>query len=320
MNRTTLSIVIPLYNESASLRESLPEIERHIAPLGMKYEFILVDDGSADDTWNIICDLSSQNNNIRGIRLSRNFGKESAISSGLTFSSGDAVIVMDGDLQHPPELIPEMIKYWKEGSADIIEAVKVERGSEPFSSKIRARLFYRLMKHLTDLDLQDASDYKLLDRKVVAAHNRLPESSRFFRGIVSWLGFKKMQVPFSVRERTKGQSRWSVRHLVRLAINASTSFSSLPLHFITVLGMITFFISVVIGIQTVYMKLSGNAVSGFATVILLLLFIGSMLMISLGIIGTYISRIFEEVKRRPNFLIQDTINFTDRFENSEIKK
>ena len=168
------------------------------------------------------------------------------------------------------------------------------------------------MRHLTDLDIDNASDYKLLDRKVVDAHNRLPESSRFFRGIIAWLGFKRMQIPFSVKERSTGQSRWSLRQLIRLAINASTSFSSLPLHLVTILGMFTFFMSLIIGVQTLYMKLSGNAVSGFATVILLLLFIGSILMISLGIIGAYISRIFEEVKRRPNFIIEETINFDNR--------
>jgi glycosyltransferase involved in cell wall biosynthesis len=315
MNRTAaLSIVIPLYNEADFLREALWEIQRYVSPLGMKYEFILVDDGSIDDTWEIVHELSSQNTHIKGIKLSRNFGKESAISTGLSFASGEAVIVMDGDLQHPPELIPEMIKHWRDGTGEIIEAVKADRGVESFSSRMRSRLFYRIMRHLTDLDIDNASDYKLLDRKVVDAHNRLPESSRFFRGIISWLGFRRLQIPFSVKERPTGQSRWSLRQLIRLAINASTAFSSLPLHFITISGVFTFFISVIIGIQTLYMKLSGNAVSGFATVILLLLFIGSILMISLGIIGVYLSRIFEEVKRRPNYIIEDTINFTDTFE------
>ena len=206
----------------------------------MRYEFILVNDGSTDNTWDVIRSLAREIKEIKGIKLSRNFGKESAISTGLAFASGDAVIVMDGDLQHPPELIPEMIRYWNEGAADIIEAVKVDRGLEPFPVKMRAHFFYWIMKHLTDLDLNNASDYKLLDRRVVDAHNKLPESSRFFRGIISWLGFKKIQVPFSVGERPKGRSRWSLRQLIRLAMNASTSFSSLPLHFITLLGMLTF--------------------------------------------------------------------------------
>jgi glycosyltransferase involved in cell wall biosynthesis len=309
VNRITLSIVIPLYNEAALLRETLLEIQRYVSPLGMDYEFVLVNDGSTDRTWDIIRSLASTAKEIKGIKLSRNFGKEAAISTGLSFASGEAVIVIDGDLQHPPELIPEMVKYWKEGTADIVEAVKVDRGSEPISYRLRARVFYTMMKSMTGLDIHDASDYKLIDRKVMAAHNSLPESSRFFRGMISWLGFKKVQVPFSVKERTKGQSRWPLRQLIRLAINASTSFSSLPLHLITILGMITFLISVIISIQTLYMKFSGKAVSGFTTVILLLLFIGSVLMISLGIIGVYISRIFEEVKRRPISVIEEKVNF-----------
>lgn len=313
MNSQLVSIVIPLYNESDLLTELIREIQQNISHLGMTFEFILIDDGSSDATWAIIGSLSENNSNIRGIRLSRNFGKESAISAGLSFALGDAVIVIDGDLQHPPEVIPEMIKHWRAGTAEIIEAVKADRSAESFSSRMRARLFYRMMKRLTDLDIENATDYKLLDRKVVDAHNRLPESSRFFRGIIPWLGFRRIQIPFSVQKRPAGQSRWSLRQLIRLAINASTAFSSLPLHFITFLGMITFFISLITGIHTVYMKLSGNAVSGFTTVILLLLFIGSSLMISIGIIGAYIGRIFEEVKRRPNYLIEDTINFKDTF-------
>lgn len=313
MQRTELlSIVIPLYNEAALLKETLSEIQRYVSPLGIEYEFVLVDDGSADNTWDMIRDLSSHDRHIRGIKLSRNFGKESAISTGLSFAVGDVIVVMDGDLQHPPELIPEMLKQWRNGSGEIVEAVKVERGKESLSSRMRARLFYRIMRRLTDLDIDNASDYKLLDRKVVDAHNRLPESSRFFRGIIAWLGFRRIQIPFSVRERTTGKSRWSLRQLIKLAINASTSFSSLPLHIVTMLGMFTFLISIIIGVQTFYMKLSGKSLSGFATVILLLLFIGSVLMISLGIIGTYISRIFEEVKRRPNYIVEETINIDER--------
>ncbi len=314
MDRPSLSIVIPVCNESESLKDTLADIRSQTGKTNLSYEIILVDDGSGDDTWHLIGSLAKSYGELKGIKLSRNFGKESAIAAGLGRASGDAVIVMDGDGQHPPELIPEMVKRWKEEGFDVIEAIKKERGNEPFSSTLGAKLFYWLIKHLTDMNLDNASDFKLLARKVVDAHNRLPESSRFFRGIVSWIGFMKSEIPFSVKERVKGNSRWSLLQLVRLAVNASTAFSSLPLHLITLMGIITFILSILLGLQTLYVKFSGAAVSGFTTVILLLLFIGSMLMISLGIIGTYISRIFEEVKRRPNFLIEDTINFTNTFE------
>jgi len=303
-----LSIVIPLFNESGDFAEILREVRHHAGTTNLGHEVILLDDGSTDQTWDVVCDMSRQFKEVRGIKLSRNFGKESAIATGLELASGDAVIVMDGDGQHPPELIPEMVKCWLEGGVDIVEAVKVDRGNERFSSAVGARLFYWLMKHLSGLDLNNASDFKLLDRKVVDAHNRLPESSRFFRGIVSWLGFRKVQISFSVKERIRGRTRWSLLQLVKLAVHASTSFSSLPLHLITIMGMITFVVSLVLGIQTLYRKFSGSAVSGFATVILLLLFIGSVLMVSLGIIGIYIGRIFEEVKRRPGSVIEETVN------------
>ena len=311
MGNLELSIVIPVYNEANTLTKSLPEIGNFVRSTRLPYEIIVIDDGSRDGTWDILRTVSHTDQKIKAIKLSRNFGKESAIAAGLEFASGSAVIIMDGDLQHPPEIIPEMIRLWKEGF-DIVEAVKADRGTEHVSSRIGAKLFYWLMKHLSELDLDNSSDFKLLDRKVVIAHNRLPESSRFFRGIVSWLGFKKAQISFSVKDRISGRSRWSIFRLVKLAIQASTSFSSLPLHIITILGLVTFAISIIMGVQTLYMKFSGSAVSGFTTVIILLLSIGSVLMISLGIIGIYIGRIFEEVKGRPGFIIEDITNLAEK--------
>lgn len=308
MSRPDLSIVIPLYNEAEALRNTLMEIQHQVKSTGLKYEIILIDDGSIDDTWDIISVFSQNCQEIKGLKLSRNFGKESAISTGMEYSKGNAVIIMDGDGQHPPDLIPEMVKCWQEGYGDIIEAVKKERGNETISSKIGAKVFYWLMKHLTDINLEGASDFKLLSRKVVDAHNRLSESSRFFRGIISWLGFKRAQIPFSVKQRTGGKSGWSIIQLIKLALDATTAFSALPLHLITIMGLITFALSFALSIHTLYMKFSGTAVSGFATVILLLLFIASILMLSLGIIGMYISRIFDEVKRRPGYIIEKMIN------------
>lgn len=307
MDKPKLSIVIPVYNEEAVLAETLLSIERYVKTTALPFEIIVVDDGSCDGTWDLVRNIAQSKANHRGIRLSKNFGKESAIATGLAFALGEGVIVMDGDGQHPPELIPEMVKRWQQGF-DVVEAVKEVRGKEPIVSLLGAKLFYWLMRHLTGMNLDDASDFKLLDRKVVDAHNRLPESSRFFRGIISWIGFSKSQVPFSVKERVSGRSRWSIPQLVRLAVNASTAFSSLPLHFVSIMGFLIFFVSLVLGLQTLYMKFSGAAVSGFTTVILLLLFLGSALMLSLGIIGIYISRIFEEVKRRPIYIIDDTTN------------
>ena len=310
-NKNLLSIVVPVCNEAAILEKTLRQIQHYVKMTDLAHEIVFVDDGSSDGTWSIIRDLSIRNPEVRGIKLSRNFGKEAAITTGLEFASGDAVIVMDADGQHPAALVPVMVRLWQDGKADVIEAVKEDRGDKKFSSAIGAKFFYWLMKNLTALRLKNSSDYKLLDRKVVDAHNRLPETSRFFRGIVSWLGFTKIQIPFSVEERTTGKSRWSLLKLIKLAIDASTAFSSVPLHLVTIIGMLTFMVSIILGIQTLYTKFSGEAVSGFATVILLLLFIGSALMLSLGIIGIYVSRIFEEVKNRPKFIVDDSVGFKD---------
>jgi polyisoprenyl-phosphate glycosyltransferase len=308
VDKNLLSVVIPVYNEADPLPVTLDEIRNELSGIGIEHEIIVVDDGSGDTTWSILCTLAGKRPEIRAIRLSRNFGKESALAAGLSLARGDAVIVMDGDGQHPPGLIPAMVKKWREESIDIVEGVKITRGKEPILFSVRAKLFYWLMKQLTNMDLDNTSDFKLIDRKVVDAHNRLPESTRFFRGIISWLGFTKASVPFSVRERTSGRSRWTTMQLVRLALRASTSFSSLPLHLVTLMGVGTFLTSLIIGGQTLYRKFSGSAVSGFATVILLTLLIGSILMISLGIIGTYIARIFEEVKKRPMYVVEETLN------------
>jgi glycosyltransferase involved in cell wall biosynthesis len=308
-SRPFISVVIPAFNEAEILKESLSEILRHLKDAAPKYEIVLVDDGSTDGTWEVLRVLADEVEEMRAIKLSRNFGKESAIAAGMEFASGDAVIIMDADLQHPPDLIPEMVRLWKDEGWDVVEAVKTDRGNESFRSKLGARLFYWLMSRLTDLRLDGSSDFKLLDRRVVDTHNRFPEKSRFFRGIISWLGFTKRQIPFNVGNRTVGGSKWSLVQLVKLAFRASTSFSSLPLHFVTLIGILTFVLSIVLGIDTLYMKFSGFAVSGFTTVILLLLFIGSAIMLSLGIIGIYVSRIFDEVKGRPGFIVEKKINF-----------
>lgn len=312
MNKPELSIVIPAYNEANTLRECLGNINELVNSVKIPYEILIVDDGSIDTTWDVVTLFARDYPEVKGIRLSRNFGKEAAITAGLEAAAGDAVIVMDADMQHPPDLIPDMVKMWREGGVDIVEAVKRDRGKESLFSEVRAGLFYWLMKKLTGLDIENASDFKLLSRKVIEAHNRLPERSRFFRGIVFWLGFRKRQIPFSVRDRATGQSKWSSRDLLSLALDASTSFSSAPLHFITIIGIVTFLVSLAMGIQTLYKKFSGTAVSGFTTVILLLLFIGSALMCSLGIIGIYLGRIFEEVKRRPKSIIDETVNLRPR--------
>lgn len=301
----TLSVVVPVYCEGAGLEESLNVIVGQLSAVGEPFEVIVVDDGSTDNTWAVLGEVSMRLPEVQGISLSRNFGKESAIAAGLESSRGRAVIVMDADLQHPPDLIPLMVRHWRESRADVVDAVKTYSMQESFARRVRSDVFYWLLTRLSGYDLSGASDYKLLDRRVVDAWLRLDERSLFFRGMTSWLGFKHIRIPFTVPGRPEGSSKWSLFQLVKLAVTAVTAFSALPLHLVTIGGGAFFVFAVVLGIQTLLLKLRGEAVSGFATVILLLLIIGSGLMIGLGIIGEYLSRIYNEVKRRPRYLIRD---------------
>jgi len=300
-----LSVVVPLYNEGGNLPELVLQLDDALASLDDDWEMILVDDGSPDDTWEAIRKAAMGNRHIKGIRLSRNFGKEQALCAGLERAAGKAVVVMDGDLQHPPALIPEMVGLWRESNADIVEAVKEDRGDESLKNRLGSRLFYLILNTLAGYNLKNGSDFKLLDRRVVEAWLSMGERNLFFRGMVAWLGFERREVPFRVPNRIAGSSGFSIFRLIKLAVTAVTSFSSASLHIVTLVGGVFLLFAVVLGVQTLVNKLSGGAVSGFTTVILLQLIVGSMLMISLGIIGEYIARIFEEVKRRPRYLVRD---------------
>lgn len=308
MDKFLVSIIIPVYNEAQQIRESLLKIDGLLKKSGINREFILVDDGSRDDTWRIITEANSEIPGLRAIRFSRNFGKEAALCAGLERANGDACLIIDADLQHPPELIPEMVRLWREEGFEIVEAVKASRGKESFLHKLCAVSFYRILRMFSGIDLDKASDFKLLDAKVVSAWREMGERNTFFRGMVAWVGFKSAVIPFEVGQRTHGSSKWSNLKLIKLAVNAITSFSSLPLQVVTFLGVVFFIGSIILGAQTLYMKFSGIAVSGFTTVILLQLIIGGCLMICLGIIGTYIAKIFDEVKGRPRYIVSETLN------------
>lgn len=298
---------MPVYCEGEHIGAVLGSVRDAINSTEVDLELVLIDDGSPDDTWTVLNDLAKDFPMMRAARLSRNFGKESALCAGLEIARGDAVIVMDGDGQHPPELLPEMIRIWQAGDVDIVEAVKSSRGQETYFNSFGARTFYSIWNKLSGFELRGASDYKLLNRRAVNAYLQMDERNVFFRGMTAWLGFRRAQIPFEVAERSSGSTGWSVFRLFRLALTGITAFSALPLQIVTIAGGLFMLFAVLFGIQTFYVWMIGHAVSGFATIIFLLLIIGSALMISLGIIGEYIARIYEEVKRRPRFLIGQTI-------------
>ena len=270
----------------------------------ISYELVFVNDGSKDLTWEKIVKVSEENPNIKGVCFSRNFGKEGAVFAGIANASGDCVAVMDCDLQHPPETLVTMYRLWEQGY-QVIEGVKASRGKEGMIHKFFAKTFYKIISNATGVDMSRASDFKLLDRTAVDEFLKLPERNVFFRALSSWVGFKTTYVEFHVQEREAGESKWSMKSLFRYAINNITSFSAVPMQVVTFCGVIFFLFAVVLAVQSLYLYFSGKAVAGFTTVILLLLIIGSILMFSLGVIGYYLSKIYEEVKMRPRYIISE---------------
>lgn len=301
-----LSIVIPAYNEEKLLQNTIDVVTDTFARKNIPFELIFVDDGSTDSTWKIIKDNIISNSNIRALRFSRNFGKEGAIFAGLDAAKGDCCVIMDSDLQHPPECAVEMYKTWANNGFDIIEGRKSSRGKESVVNKGFAKLFYKLLKITSGINLENASDFKLMDRSVVEILKKMPERQTFFRALSSWVGFRVTQVYFEVPARKADRSRWSFSSLFKLAVNSITSFTNIPMQIVTIIGITFFIFAVIIGVQTIYNYASGHAVEGFTTVILLLLIMGSVIMFSLGIIGLYLSKIYEEIKSRPRYIIQET--------------
>lgn len=297
-----LSIVLPAYNEEQNIANTVKVLSEILEQNKIDYELVFISDGSRDGTYAEIVKAAAENPRVKGAEFSRNFGKEAGIFAGLELASGDAVIVMDCDLQHPPQLIPQMWKLWQDG-VEVVEGVKSDRGKESLGYKLSAGLFYRIMSKLIKIDMSASSDFKLLDRKVVDVLLGLPERNTFFRALSFWAGFRTESLSYEVQERQFGKSKWSFWSLMKYAISNVTSFSTLPLQLVTVLGMISILFSVVLAIQTLVRFLMGNSLGGFTTVILLILIIGGFLMLSLGIIGHYIARIYEEVKGRPKYII-----------------
>jgi dolichol-phosphate mannosyltransferase len=303
-----LTIVVPAYNEERNIRANLKVILDAAASPGWDLELIAVDDGSKDGTASQLKAAAEQDSRVRPVFFTRNFGKEAAILAGLSKSNGDAAVVIDSDLQHPPTLIPKMVALWEQGFP-VVEAVKSHRGAEAAMDGLSARLFYWLFKNFAGLDLVGQSDFKLLDRAVVKTYIHLQEKHRFFRGLVNWAGYPSARIPFEVAEREGEASRWSKIKLIKYAVNNLTSFSSLPLKVIGWLGGLTLLIGLVISFISLFQKLRGEALDGFTTVILLIVIMGGALMLSLGIIGHYLAHLFDEIKARPSFVIKNEKDF-----------
>jgi dolichol-phosphate mannosyltransferase len=299
-----LSVILPAYNEKDMIPVAAETLAGILDKEGIAFELLFVNDGSTDGTWDAICRAREKDPRVCGICFSRNFGKEAAMFAGLEKARGDCCVVLDCDLQHPPEKIVEMYRLWEQGY-EVVEGIKEDRGQETGLHRFAANSFYGLISRATGMDMASSSDFKLLDRKVVDTLNAMPERNVFFRALSFWVGFRRAEVKYDVRERTVGESKWSTRALIKYAVTNIGSFSSAPLHLITVMGVIALIIAIVFSVVSLVQKLMGVALGGFTTVIILLLLFGSLIMISLGIIGYYIARIYEEVKGRPRYVIEE---------------
>ena len=300
-----LSVVIPAFNEQEMVPAAAEQIDGILSRAGIPHELIFIDDGSRDATWAEIRAESERRDTVRGVHFSRNFRKEAAIFAGLQAADGDCVAVIDCDLQHPPEKLVEMYRLWEQG-VEVVEGVKTDRGEESLAHRMAAKTFYRLISEATHIDMTRASDFKLLDRKAVNVLLSMREKRAFFRALSSWIGFRTAEVPYEVRERAAGESKWSTWLLIKYALSNITAFTSLPLHLITGCGAASFLAAIVTGIVSIVRLAMGRAVTGLTGVVILLLFLSGLIMVGLGIIGYYLGNIYTEIQDRPRFIVSET--------------
>jgi dolichol-phosphate mannosyltransferase len=303
-----LSVVIPAYNEEGCLGELYQRLLPVLRDTGLEYEILFVDDGSTDGTFRELRRLSQEDSCVRAVRLSRNFGHQAALTAGLAQARGEAVVTMDADLQHPPELIPTLIEKWREGH-EVVYTVRGKTADSGVSKDVTASLYYRLLNFLSPIPIvPGAADFRLLDRKAVDALNAMPERARFFRGLVPWIGFRQMSVAFDAPERFSGETKYSFLKMSRLALHGILSLSAMPLRMATLVGAIVVAIGLVYGIYVVWTALfNPESQQGWASIVLVALLLGGTQIFFMGVIGEYLARVFEEVKARPLYLIAETI-------------
>ncbi len=302
MTTPDISIIIPAYNESENLPPLVARLLEGMHQVDASCEIIIVNDGSTDNTVQVASQLARKNAQIRSIHFARNFGKEAALVAGMQAACGRALLFLDADLQHPPELAARMVQAWR-GGAQVVNAVKRSRGDEPRLYRWFAKLFNHSMSTTLAVDMAGASDYKLLDRCVVQAICDCPEHVRFFRGLVAWVGFRQQNIAFDVAQRHKGQTTWAPRALLRYTLRNLLSFSSAPLYWVAATGFFTAALSFGLLLQTLFTYLTHDAAVGFTTVISLQVILGGMILSALGVIAAYLALIYEEVKRRPMYII-----------------
>ncbi|MGD0584248.1 MAG: glycosyltransferase family 2 protein [Oryzomonas sp.] len=310
MKKTVISVVVPVFNEEAVIYESYSRLKGVLEGLNEPYELIFVNDGSHDATPVIVRAICKSDTSVRMIDFARNFGHQTAITAGMDYASGDAVVVIDADLQDPPEVIPEMIAKWREGF-DVVYGRRAQRKGETFFKRFTSAAFYRLLHKLTDVDIPvDTGDFRLIDRKVCDALKGVKERNRYVRGIISWLGFRQTGVEFVREKRFAGETKYPFKKMLRFAFDAITSFSYKPLKLATYIGSTVSFGGFAYLLVVIYQKLfTSTTITGWASMMAVTLFFNGVVLMMLGIIGEYIGRIYDEAKGRPLYVVREELNF-----------
>ncbi len=302
-----ISVVAPVFNEHGTLEELHRRLTATLAELG-PYEIVLVDDGSIDGSWERLLELAARDRHLRLLRLSRNFGHQAALSAGLDAARGEAIVLMDADLQDPPEVIPQLVAKWREGF-DVVYAVRSDREGEPRLRLASISLFYGLLHRITATSIpQNAGDFRLLSRRAADAIAAMPERARFLRGMTSWIGYRQTGVPYRREARYAGESKYPTRKLVRLAFDGITSFSTAPIKLVTAIGFALVVFCVGVLAWTLYVRFfTDNPPQGWTSVIAVVLLLGGVQLLSLGVIGQYVARIFDETKQRPLYFVEEVV-------------
>jgi len=309
MNKIDISVVAPVYMEEDIIEEFYSQLNATLKRLNMTYEVIFVDDGSGEAMFELLKKIADNDSHVKIVRLSKNFGHQSALTAGIDYATGEAVITLDSDLQHPPTLIPTLIDNWKKGY-DIVYTIRKDAKSETFFKKATAKIFYSLMSKITNIDMDaNSADFRLLSRKAVEGFKKIRENSRFIRGIVSWMGYRKIGIPFEAAERTKGKSKYSISRMLKFALNGILAFSIMPIRFISILGLIVSVTGFIYLIRVAYFVLfSKQTIPDLLPITSVILFLLGVQMVMLGVLGEYIAEIFAESKKRPLYLVDEIYN------------
>jgi dolichol-phosphate mannosyltransferase len=301
-----ISIVVPACNEEGNIPILVDTLEEVMGPLNYEYQLIFVDDGSSDGTLALLKAISTTKPHIRYIGLSRNFGHQNALKAGLDLAGGDAVIMMDGDMQHPPALIPILLEQWEAGN-DIVYTIRKDHQDMPMMKRKTSNMFYNLINNLSDIELeQGTADFRLMDRRVVDVFREFKETDLFLRGLVKWMGFKQSGIEYEPAERLKGKSKYTMKKMIRFALQGITSFSTKPLYIATYLGMCFSLISLLYVPYIIYSYYFGQAISGWTSIIATIAFFGGLQLMILGIIGMYLGKLFQQSKQRPHYIVKET--------------